>query len=100
MLFKPGVASALDNTAISESRDAGTRAAFDRRVDGRTLDLEPRGKVAVDRQTGTCLTVALNEAVRQGLVPRNPCLGVPALPAERQELEYLRMHENGAELHS
>jgi len=48
----------------------------------------------------TCLTVALNEAVRQGLVPRNPCLGVPALPAERQELEYLRMHENGAELHS
>jgi len=48
----------------------------------------------------TCLTTALNEAVRQGLVPRNPCLGVPALPAERQELEYLRMHENGAELHS
>ena len=43
----------------------------------------------------TCLTTALNEAVRQSLVPRNPCLGVPALPAERQELEYLRMHENG-----
>src|ERR687898_1231133 len=43
----------------------------------------------------TILTVALNEAVRQGLIPRNPCLGVPALPVERQELEYLRMHEIG-----
>ena len=41
----------------------------------------------------TILTVALNEAVRQGLIPRNPCLGVPALPVERQELEYLRMQE-------
>jgi integrase len=43
----------------------------------------------------TCLTVALNEAVRQGLIPRNPCLAVRALPVERQELEYLRLHEIG-----
>jgi integrase len=41
----------------------------------------------------TCLSVALNEACRRGLVPRNVCAGVPALPVERTELEYLRLGE-------
>jgi integrase len=41
----------------------------------------------------TCLSVALNEAVRRGLVPRNPCDHVPALPLEHGEIEYLRLAE-------
>jgi integrase len=41
----------------------------------------------------TCLSVALNEAWRRGLVPRNPCAHVPALPVERTELDYLRLDE-------
>jgi integrase len=41
----------------------------------------------------TWLAVALNEAVRRGWVPRNPCTNVPALPLERGEIEYLRLAE-------
>jgi hypothetical protein len=51
VLFKGGVASALDEAQIAESDDAGTSAAFDRRLDGRTLEFERRGDVIVDRQT-------------------------------------------------
>jgi integrase len=43
----------------------------------------------------TCLSVALNEAVRRGLIPRNPCAHVPALPLERREIDYLRLAEIG-----
>jgi integrase len=39
----------------------------------------------------TCLPVALNEAVRRGLIPRNPCAYVPALPLQPGEIEYLRL---------
>ena len=41
----------------------------------------------------TCLSVALNEAQRRGLLSRNPCTGVPALPVDRAELDYLRLDE-------
>jgi hypothetical protein len=41
----------------------------------------------------TCLSVALNEACRRGLIPRNPCAAVPALPIDRVELDYLRLDE-------
>ena len=41
----------------------------------------------------TCLSVALNEASRRGLLRRNPCAAVPALPVERAELDYLRLDE-------
>jgi integrase len=41
----------------------------------------------------TCLSVALNEAERGGLLSRNPCTGVPALPVDRAELDYLRLDE-------
>jgi integrase len=41
----------------------------------------------------TCLSVALNEAQRRGLLSRNPCSGVPALPVDRAELDYLRLDE-------
>ncbi len=53
VFFKAGVASPLDDAPIADSADAGTSAAFDRRVDGRTLAFEPRGERFVDRQTGT-----------------------------------------------
>ena len=41
----------------------------------------------------TCLSVALNEAHRRGLLSRNPCIAVPALPVDRAELDYLRLDE-------
>jgi len=41
----------------------------------------------------TCLSVTLNEASRRGLIVRNPCAAVPALPLDRQELDYLRLDE-------
>lgn len=41
----------------------------------------------------TCLSVALNEARRRGLIARNPCASVPALPVHRRELDYLRLNE-------
>jgi integrase len=41
----------------------------------------------------TCLSVALNQACRCGLIPRNPCAVVPALPVHRRELDYLRLNE-------
>lgn len=40
-----------------------------------------------------CLSVALNTAVRNGLMARNPCADAPALPVERNELDYLRLPE-------
>jgi integrase len=43
----------------------------------------------------TQLSVALNQAVRRGLIPRNPCADVRALPVERKELDYLRLDEIG-----
>jgi integrase len=43
----------------------------------------------------TQLSVTLNHAVRRGLIPRNPCAQVRALPVERVELDYLRLNEIG-----
>ena len=40
----------------------------------------------------TCLSVAFNEAVRRGHVPRNPCAAFPRC-LERSEIEYLRLAE-------
>ena len=41
----------------------------------------------------TYLSVAFNVAVRRGLLPRNPCDGVPALPLEQLEIDFLRLAE-------
>jgi len=52
--FKGAVVSALDAAAIERSRDVGTAGAFDRRVGGRTLELEALGGGRFgDRQTGS-----------------------------------------------
>jgi len=53
VLFKPGVVSALDAGAIADSAEVGTAAAFDRRLDGRTLSFEARRGRFLDRQTGS-----------------------------------------------
>jgi hypothetical protein len=54
VLFKRGVASALDETAISEGQDVGASAVFDRHLASRTLSFVPKenGRFR-DRQTGT-----------------------------------------------
>jgi integrase len=41
----------------------------------------------------TYLSVAFNVAVRRGLLPRNPCDSVPALPLEQREIDFLRLAE-------
>ena len=41
----------------------------------------------------TYLSMAFTEAVRRGLLARNPCDGVPALPVDRTEVEFLRLVE-------
>lgn len=54
VLYKPGVVSPLDDRSISDSRDVGTAAAFDRRLDGRSLELQPAGDGRFkDRATGS-----------------------------------------------
>jgi hypothetical protein len=39
----------------------------------------------------TALSVALNDALRRGLILRNPCAAVAPLPVGRNELDYLRL---------
>ncbi len=53
VFFKRGVVSPLDTRSIDRARDVGTAAAFDRRLDGRTLTFEPRGERFADAQTGS-----------------------------------------------
>lgn len=58
VLYKRGVLSPLDNAAIARSRDVGTAGTFDRRLDGRTLSLEPAGEGRFrDRETGSAWDV-------------------------------------------
>jgi len=52
IFYKRGVVSALDASAITDSRDVGTAAAFDRRLGGRALEFEPAAAGRFrDRQT-------------------------------------------------
>lgn len=54
VLHKAGTASALDANAISEGRDVGSVAVFDRRLDGRTLTFVANGDgTYTDRETGS-----------------------------------------------
>ncbi len=58
VFFKRGVVSPLDAPSIAGSRDVGTAAAFDQRLDGRRLRFERRGDGFVDRQTGSRWNIA------------------------------------------
>lgn len=51
VLFVKGVASALDRPSIADSRDVGTAAVFQRRLDGRTLAFRLQGDGVFDDQT-------------------------------------------------
>jgi hypothetical protein len=63
ILHKPGVASALDASAISEGRDVGSVAVFDRRIDGRTLTFTANGDgLFIDEQTGSTWNI-LGQAI-------------------------------------
>jgi len=63
VLHKPGTASALDSRAISEGRDIGSVAVFDRRVDGRTLTFVANGNgTYTDQETGSTWNI-LGEAI-------------------------------------
>lgn len=53
LAWHPGAASALDQARIAEGRDVGQTAAFDRRVNGRTLTFVPSAAGLADRETGT-----------------------------------------------
>jgi hypothetical protein len=58
VFYKRGVVSPLDAPSIAGSRDVGTAAAFDPRVDGRTLEFERRDDGFVDRETGSRWDIA------------------------------------------
>jgi hypothetical protein len=58
LFYKRGVVSPLDAAGIASSRDVGTAAVFDRRVDGRQLTFEPRDDGFVDRETGSRWNIA------------------------------------------
>jgi hypothetical protein len=58
VFHKRGVVSPLDAATIEDSRDVGTAAAFDRRVDGRALSFERRGDGFVDTETGSLWDLA------------------------------------------
>jgi hypothetical protein len=57
VFFEPGVTSALDQPAIPASRDVGTAAVFERRVDGRTLVFAWTGGRIEDRQSGSAWNI-------------------------------------------
>jgi Protein of unknown function (DUF3179) len=55
VFFDPDVASALDSPLVSEGRDVGAAAVFERIVDGRVLEFEPGREPGTfrDSQTGS-----------------------------------------------
>ncbi len=53
VLWEPGAASALDAREISQGRDVGQSAVFDRRLAGRTLSFRRAGNGFEDRETGS-----------------------------------------------
>jgi hypothetical protein len=58
VFYKRGVVSPLDAPIIGRSRDVGTAAAFDARLDGRRLSFERRDGGFVDRETGSRWDIA------------------------------------------
>jgi hypothetical protein len=58
IFYKRGVVSPLDASVIEGSRDVGTAAAFDSRLDGRRLTFERRDGNFVDRETGSRWNIA------------------------------------------
>jgi hypothetical protein len=53
VMHRPGTASALDTSIISEGRDIGSMGVFARRVNGEVLTFEPAGAFFIDTETGS-----------------------------------------------
>ena len=62
VLFRPGTASALDQSRISESRDVGSTGVFEAELEGQTLTFRAEGDGFVDDRTGSTWNV-LGQAV-------------------------------------
>jgi hypothetical protein len=60
VFFDPRVASALDSSAVSEGREVGAAAVFERVADGRTLTFGrgPDPGTFADRETGSVWNMA------------------------------------------
>lgn len=68
VFHKEGTASALDSGSISEGRDVGSVAVFERQVDGQLLTFEPNGDgTFTDAETGTTWNL-LGEGIAGELV--------------------------------
>ena len=69
VLFKSGTKSALDQGAISRSRDVGATGVFDPTVDGRVLTFRADGDTLMDNETGSVWNI-LGKAVEGPLAGR------------------------------
>lgn len=57
VMHVPGVTSALDGSSIADSRDVGTSAVFDRRLDDRVLTFRVASGGIADAQTGSAWNI-------------------------------------------
>jgi hypothetical protein len=53
VVWAPGTASALDDSAVAGGADVGAATTYSRELDGRTLTFVVEGDRVVDEQTGT-----------------------------------------------
>ncbi len=59
VFWAPGTASALDKGTISDGRDVGATAVFEKTLEGRELEFEPAGDGRFrDRETGSTWNIA------------------------------------------
>ena len=75
---------------IGEIREADVRTWMARMTEALKADQLSAKTINNAR---AALSGALGDAARQGLLPRNPCRHVAALPVEHHELDYLRLDE-------
>ena len=62
VFFKPGTASALDQSSIRDSKDVGSVGVFDPNLDGQSLTFRLDGNDIVDNETGSVWSI-LGKAV-------------------------------------
>jgi hypothetical protein len=62
VFFKPGTASALDQSSIKDSRDVGATGVFIPQVMGRDLTFRPEGNSFIDNETGSVWNI-LGQAI-------------------------------------
>ncbi len=80
ILWKAGVASALDETEIATSKEVGGAGAFDRELGGRTLRFEVRDGRVVDRATASVWNI-FGRAVSGPLKVSSSTAPTPSTPS-------------------